>query len=151
MSEVGWHGADGGGALAGSSTINGTSCMLGSFPIKYSARFVTSSRAAGAVSVAVTALAEEVIQMMWLTRRKPLVAVAAIEKYIDALEREEAMAEAKRQAARCTQREGFFRSSSAHRGRDLVERGECSVMRDKSATRTDVAHQSSSASVAGPL
>ena len=41
------------------------------------ARFVTSSPAAGAVPVAVTALAEGVIQMMWLARLKPLVAVAA--------------------------------------------------------------------------
>ena len=45
--------------------------------IKQSARFVTSSPAAGAVPVAVTALAEGVIQMMWLARLKPLVAVAA--------------------------------------------------------------------------
>ena len=45
--------------------------------IKHSARFVTSSPAAGAVPVAVTALAEGVIQMMWLARLKPLVAVAA--------------------------------------------------------------------------
>ncbi len=45
--------------------------------IKNTARFVTSSPAAGAVPVAVTALAEGVIQMMWLARLKPLVAVAA--------------------------------------------------------------------------
>ena len=45
--------------------------------IKHTARFVTSSPAAGAVPVAVTALAEGVIQMMWLARLKPLVAVAA--------------------------------------------------------------------------
>ena len=45
--------------------------------IKHSARFVTSSPAAGAVPVAVTALGEGVIQMMWLARLKPLVAVAA--------------------------------------------------------------------------
>ncbi len=45
--------------------------------IKQSARFVTSSPAAGAVPVAVTALAEGVIQMMWLARLKLLVAVAA--------------------------------------------------------------------------
>jgi hypothetical protein len=45
--------------------------------IKHSARFVTSSPAAGAVPAAVTALAEGVIQMMWLARLKPLVAVAA--------------------------------------------------------------------------
>jgi hypothetical protein len=38
---------------------------------------VTSSPAAGAVPAAVTALAEGVIQMMWLARLKPLVAVAA--------------------------------------------------------------------------
>ena len=45
--------------------------------IKHSARFVTNSPAAGAVPVAVTALADGVIQMMWLARLKPLVAVAA--------------------------------------------------------------------------
>ena len=45
--------------------------------IKHSTRFVTSSPAAGAVPVAVTALAEGVIQMMWLARLRPLVAVAA--------------------------------------------------------------------------
>jgi RNA polymerase sigma factor (sigma-70 family) len=45
--------------------------------IKQTARFLTSSPAAGAVPVAVTALAEGVIQMMWLARLKPLVAVAA--------------------------------------------------------------------------
>ena len=45
--------------------------------IKHTARFVTSSPAAGAVPVAVTALAKGVIQMMWLARLKPLVAVAA--------------------------------------------------------------------------
>ena len=45
--------------------------------IKQTARFVTSSPAAGAVPVAVTALAEGVIQVMWLARLKPLVAVAA--------------------------------------------------------------------------
>jgi hypothetical protein len=38
---------------------------------------VTCSFAAGAVPVAVTALAQGVIQMMWLARPKPLVAVAA--------------------------------------------------------------------------
>jgi hypothetical protein len=38
---------------------------------------VTSSPAAGAVPVAVTALAKGVIQMMWLARLKPLAAVAA--------------------------------------------------------------------------
>ncbi len=45
--------------------------------IKQTARFVLSSAAAGAVPVAVTVLAEGVIQMMWLARLKPLVAVAA--------------------------------------------------------------------------
>ena len=45
--------------------------------IKQSVRFVTSPPAAGTVSVAITALAEGVIQMMWLARLKPLVAVAA--------------------------------------------------------------------------
>jgi hypothetical protein len=45
--------------------------------IKHSARFVTNSPGAGAVPVTVTALAEGVIQMMWLARLKPLVAVAA--------------------------------------------------------------------------
>jgi hypothetical protein len=45
--------------------------------IKHSVRYVTSSPAAGAVPAAVTALAEGVIQMMWLARLKPLVAVAA--------------------------------------------------------------------------
>ena len=45
--------------------------------LKHSARFVMSSPAAGAVPAAVTALAEGVIRMMWLTRLKPLVAVAA--------------------------------------------------------------------------
>jgi hypothetical protein len=45
--------------------------------IKHSARFVTSSPAAGAVPVAVTALAEGVIQMMWLARLRLLVAVTA--------------------------------------------------------------------------
>jgi hypothetical protein len=45
--------------------------------IKHSARFVTRSPAAGAVPVAVTALAEGAIQMKWLARQKTLVAVAA--------------------------------------------------------------------------
>jgi uncharacterized membrane protein len=45
--------------------------------IKNSVRFVTSSSAAGAVPVAVTALAQGVIQMMWLATLKPVVAVAA--------------------------------------------------------------------------
>ncbi len=45
--------------------------------IKHTVRIVTSSPAAGAVPVAVTALAQGVIQMMWLARLKPLVAVAA--------------------------------------------------------------------------
>jgi RNA polymerase sigma factor (sigma-70 family) len=45
--------------------------------IKQSVRFVTSSPAVGIVPVAVTVLAEGVIQMMWLARLKPLVAVAA--------------------------------------------------------------------------
>ncbi len=45
--------------------------------IKQSARFLTSSPAAGAVPVAVTVLAEGVIRMMWFARLKPLAAVAA--------------------------------------------------------------------------
>ena len=45
--------------------------------LRQSARFMMSSPAAGAVPAAVTALAEGVIRMMWLTRLKPLVAVAA--------------------------------------------------------------------------
>ena len=45
--------------------------------IKQSARFVTSPPAAGAVPVAVTALAKGVIQMMWLARLKLPLAVAA--------------------------------------------------------------------------
>ena len=45
--------------------------------IEDAARFVTSSPAAGAVPAAVAALTERVIQMMWLARLKPLVAVAA--------------------------------------------------------------------------
>jgi hypothetical protein len=45
--------------------------------IKHTARFVTSSPAADAVPAAAAALTEGVIQMMWLTRLKPLVAVAA--------------------------------------------------------------------------
>jgi hypothetical protein len=45
--------------------------------IRQSARFVTSSPAAGAVPAAAATLAEGVIQMMWLARLKPLAAVAA--------------------------------------------------------------------------
>ena len=45
--------------------------------IKQTAQFMTSSAAAGAVPVAVTTIAEGVIQMMWLARLKPLAAVAA--------------------------------------------------------------------------
>ena len=45
--------------------------------INQSVRYVTSSPAIGAVPVAITALAQGVIQMMWLARLKPLVAVAA--------------------------------------------------------------------------
>ncbi len=45
--------------------------------IKNLARFVMSSPEAGAVPAAVTALAKGVIQMMWLARLKPLLAVAA--------------------------------------------------------------------------
>jgi RNA polymerase sigma factor (sigma-70 family) len=45
--------------------------------IKNTIRFVTSSLTAGAMPATVTALAEGVIQMMWLARLKPLVAVAA--------------------------------------------------------------------------
>ena len=44
--------------------------------IKHAARLVTSSPAAGPVPVAVTAVAEGVIQMMWLARLKPLAVVA---------------------------------------------------------------------------
>jgi RNA polymerase sigma-70 factor (ECF subfamily) len=54
-----------------------TSAAMPAAVIKQSVRFVTSSPAAGAVPVAVTALAEGVIQMMWLARLKPMVAVAA--------------------------------------------------------------------------
>ena len=45
--------------------------------INQTVRFVTSSPAAGAAPAAVTALAEGVIQMLWLARLKPLVAVGA--------------------------------------------------------------------------
>jgi RNA polymerase sigma factor (sigma-70 family) len=45
--------------------------------IAYTVRSITSSPAAGAVPVAITALAQGVIQMMWLAKLKPLVAVAA--------------------------------------------------------------------------
>jgi hypothetical protein len=45
--------------------------------IKQSARFVSSSPAAGAVPVAATVLAQGVIQMMWLARLKLLAAVGA--------------------------------------------------------------------------
>ena len=44
---------------------------------KQTAQFMTSSAAAGAVPVAVTTIAEGVIQMMWLARLKPLAAVVA--------------------------------------------------------------------------
>lgn len=44
---------------------------------KQTCRVATSSPAAGAVPVAVTALAEGVIRMMWLARFKPLAVVAA--------------------------------------------------------------------------
>jgi hypothetical protein len=58
-------------------TAREASATIPAAVIKHTARFVTSSPAAGAVPVAVTALAEGVIQMMWLARLKPLVAVAA--------------------------------------------------------------------------
>jgi hypothetical protein len=45
--------------------------------IRRTARFVTSSPAAGVVPAAVAPLVEGVIQMMWLARLKPLGAVAA--------------------------------------------------------------------------
>ncbi|MGP0068031.1 MAG: RNA polymerase sigma factor, partial [Isosphaeraceae bacterium] len=54
-----------------------TSAAMPAALIKRAALFITSSPAAGAVPVAVTALAQGVIQMMWLARLKPLAAVAA--------------------------------------------------------------------------
>ncbi len=58
-------------------TARETSAAMPAALIKHTAQFVTSSPAAGAVPVAVTVLAQGVIQMMWLARLKPLVAVAA--------------------------------------------------------------------------
>jgi RNA polymerase sigma factor (sigma-70 family) len=58
-------------------TAREASVAIPSAIIKNMSRFVTSSPAAGAVPAAVTALAEGVIQMMWLARLKPLAAVAA--------------------------------------------------------------------------
>jgi RNA polymerase sigma-70 factor (ECF subfamily) len=46
--------------------------------IKHTAGFVANSPAAGAVPVPVAAIAEGVIQMMWLARLKPLVVVAGV-------------------------------------------------------------------------
>jgi RNA polymerase sigma factor (sigma-70 family) len=54
-----------------------TSAAMPAALMTHTVRFITSSPAAGAVPVAVTALAQGVIQMMWLARLKPLVAVAA--------------------------------------------------------------------------
>ena len=59
-------------------TARDASAALPAALIKHTARFVTSSPAAGAVPAAVTALAEGVIQMLWLARLKPLVAVASV-------------------------------------------------------------------------
>ena len=65
-------------AALGAEMARDASAAMPAALIKHLARFVTSSPAAGAVPVAVTALAEGVIQMMWLARLKPLIAVAAV-------------------------------------------------------------------------
>ncbi len=57
-------------------TARDASAAIPAALIKNTARFVTSPPAAGAVPVAVISLTEGVIQMMWLARLKPLVAVA---------------------------------------------------------------------------
>ena len=64
-------------AALGAEMAREASAALPAALIKHTVRFVTSSPAAGAVPVAVTALAEGVIQMMSVARLKPLVAVAA--------------------------------------------------------------------------
>jgi RNA polymerase sigma factor (sigma-70 family) len=53
------------------------SALIPTALLEHPARYVTSFPAAGGMPVAVTALAQGVIQMMWLARLKPLVAVAA--------------------------------------------------------------------------
>jgi RNA polymerase sigma-70 factor (ECF subfamily) len=71
------HGLAPAAAALWAETAREASAAMPAALIKHAARFVTSSPAAGTVPVAVTALAEGVIQMMWLARLKPLVAVAA--------------------------------------------------------------------------
>jgi hypothetical protein len=66
--------SDAGNASCGCSKA---SAAIPAALIKRTARFVTSSPAAGAVPVAVTALAEGVIPMIWHARLKPMVAIAA--------------------------------------------------------------------------
>jgi RNA polymerase sigma factor (sigma-70 family) len=58
-------------------TVREASAAMPAALIKQTARLVTSSPAAGAVPAAVAALAEGVIQMMWLARLKPLAAATA--------------------------------------------------------------------------
>jgi RNA polymerase sigma factor (sigma-70 family) len=64
-------------AVLWAETAREASAAMPAALIKHTARFVTSSPAAGAVPVAVTVLAEGVIQMMWFARLKPLVAAVA--------------------------------------------------------------------------
>jgi hypothetical protein len=64
-------------AALGAEMAREASAAMPAALIRHSDRFVTSSPAAGAVPVAVTALAEGVISMMWLARLRPRVAVTA--------------------------------------------------------------------------
>ncbi len=71
------HGLDPSDAVLWPEMAREASAAMPAALIKNTARFVTSSPAAGALPVAVTVLADGVIQMMWVARLKPLVAVAA--------------------------------------------------------------------------
>jgi RNA polymerase sigma-70 factor (ECF subfamily) len=64
-------------AALGAEMAGEASAAVPAALIEHSAGFVASSPAVGAVPAVVTALAEGVIQMMWLARLKPLVAIAA--------------------------------------------------------------------------
>ncbi len=107
-----------GAAAVWAETAREASAVVPAALIKHTARFVTSFPAAGAVPAAVTALAEGVIQMMWLARLKPLVAVAAAliltAAGVAVLGRQHARAEGAREQAKParTQKAGAARAPS---------------------------------------
>ncbi len=64
-------------AVLWAETVREASAAIPPTLISLSTRLLASSSVAGAVPVAVTVLAEGVLQMMWVARLKPLIAVSA--------------------------------------------------------------------------